>query len=74
MDVEPLLKELSRFRELAPFRSLAEPLLAYDRERRSALVLTLRVYFAAGPTRARRPLGSSCIVTAYFIGSYASKG
>lgn len=48
MDVEPLLRELSRSPDLAPFRRLAEPLLAYDQERRSDLVRTLRVYFAAG--------------------------
>lgn len=48
MDVESLLKELSRSPDLAPSRRLVEPLLAYDRERRSDLVRTLRVYFAAG--------------------------
>jgi DNA-binding PucR family transcriptional regulator len=48
MDVEALLEELSRSPDLAPFRRLVEPLLAYDRERRSYLVRTLRVYLAAG--------------------------
>jgi|SRR5215212_5772190 purine catabolism regulator len=48
MDVEPLLRELSRSSDLAPFRRLIEPLLVYDRERRSDLVRTLGVYLAAG--------------------------
>ncbi len=48
MDVEILLRELSGSRALAPFRRLVEPLLAHDWERRSNLVRTLRVYFAAG--------------------------
>ena len=48
MYVEPLLRELSGSQALAPFRRLVEPLLAHDRERRSNLVRTLRVYFAAG--------------------------
>jgi purine catabolism regulator len=46
--VEPLLKELARSPDLAPFGGLIEPLLAHDRERRSDLVRTLWVYFAAG--------------------------
>jgi DNA-binding PucR family transcriptional regulator len=45
---DPLLEELARSPDLAPFAALVEPLLAYDRERRSDLVRTLRVYFAAG--------------------------
>src|SRR5215217_7739962 len=48
MDVELLLRELSRSPDLAPFRKLIEPLLTRDRERRSDLVRTLRVYFTAG--------------------------
>jgi purine catabolism regulator len=48
MDVEPLLKVLARSPDLAPFRGLVEPLLVHDRERRSDLVRTLRVYLAAG--------------------------
>jgi DNA-binding PucR family transcriptional regulator len=48
MDVERLLRELAGSRYLAHFRKLVEPLLAYHRERRSDLVRTLRVYFAAG--------------------------
>ncbi|MDQ3925638.1 MAG: helix-turn-helix domain-containing protein [Actinomycetota bacterium] len=47
MDVELLLRELSRSPDLAPFRKLIEPLLMRDRERRSDLVRTLRVYFTA---------------------------
>lgn len=34
--------------DLVPFAALVEPLAAYDRERRSGLVRTLTVYFAAG--------------------------
>ena len=45
---DALLEELSRSPALAPFSALVEPLLAHDRERRSDLVRTLRVYFAAG--------------------------
>jgi DNA-binding PucR family transcriptional regulator len=48
MDVEPLLEELSRSPVLSPFGGLVEPLLVYDRERRSDLVRTLQVYFATG--------------------------
>ena len=48
MDVEALLEELSWSPDLGAFRELVGPLLAYDRERRSDLVQTLRVYFAAG--------------------------
>ena len=48
MDVEPLLEELSWSPDLGAFRELVGPLLAYDRERRSDLVRTLRVYFVAG--------------------------
>ncbi len=45
---DPLLAELARSPDLAVFATLVEPLLAYDRERRSDLMRTLRVYFAAG--------------------------
>jgi DNA-binding PucR family transcriptional regulator len=45
---DPLLDELARSPDLTPFAALVEPLLAYDQERRSDLVRTLRVYFAAG--------------------------
>lgn len=44
----PLLERLADSADLAPFRELIEPLLEYDRERRSDLVRTLRVYFLAG--------------------------
>ena len=46
--MDSLLGKLSQSPDLAPFRRLVEPLLAYDRERRSDLVRTLKVYFAAG--------------------------
>jgi DNA-binding PucR family transcriptional regulator len=45
---DPLLAELARSPILASFAALVEPLLAYDRKRRSDLVRTLQVYFAAG--------------------------
>ncbi len=48
MDVDFLLKGLSRSPDLAPFRGLVDPLLKHDRKRRSDLVRTLTVYFAAG--------------------------
>lgn len=48
MDPDLLLSQLSRSKDLAPFRSLVEPLVRYDRERGSNLVRTLRVYFACG--------------------------
>ncbi|CAA9443365.1 MAG: hypothetical protein AVDCRST_MAG37-1581 [uncultured Rubrobacteraceae bacterium] len=48
MDVEARLRELSRSPDLSPFGEIVEPLLAYDRERRSDLIRTLRVYFASG--------------------------
>lgn len=48
MEVEPLLKELARSSDLAPFARLVEPLISHDLERGSDLVKTLRVYFAAG--------------------------
>jgi DNA-binding PucR family transcriptional regulator len=43
-----LLKKVACSPDLEPFRRLVEPLLWYDRERRSDLVRTLRVYFASG--------------------------
>ena len=46
--MEPMLEELSRSPDLAPFEELVEPLLTYDREHRSDLVRTLRVYLATG--------------------------
>lgn len=45
---ERLLRELARGSALEPFRALVEPLVKQDRERRSDLVRTLRVYFSAG--------------------------
>jgi DNA-binding PucR family transcriptional regulator len=48
MDIEPLLRELAESTALEPFRTLIEPLQEHDRTRRSDLVLTLRMYFAAG--------------------------
>ena len=46
---DPLLAGLARSPILASFAALVEPpLLAYDRKRRSDLVRTLQVYFAAG--------------------------
>jgi purine catabolism regulator len=46
--VDLLLEKLAYSPDLTPFRKLIEPLLAHDLERRSDLVRTLRVYFAAG--------------------------
>lgn len=48
IDADLLLSELARSPDLAPFRKLVEPLITQDRERRSDLVRTLRIYFAAG--------------------------
>jgi DNA-binding PucR family transcriptional regulator len=48
VDSDLLLGKLARSPDLAPFRKLVEPLMAHDRERRSDLVRTLRIYFAAG--------------------------
>ena len=48
MDAERLLGALARSPDLAPFRGLMRPLAEHDRKRRSDLVRTLRVYFAAG--------------------------
>ena len=48
MKTERLLRELARSRALEPFRALVEPLVEHDRERRSDLVKTLKVYFDAG--------------------------
>ena len=43
-----MLEELSQSRDLEPFEKLIEPLVAYDQERRSDLIRTLKVYLAAG--------------------------
>ncbi len=48
METERLLRELARGSALEPFRALVEPLEEHDRERRSDLVRTLKVYFDAG--------------------------
>src|SRR4028119_163085 len=48
MDVESRLRELSRSPDLSPFGEILEPLLMHDQERRSDLMRTLQVYFAAG--------------------------
>ena len=48
MDPGRLLEELARSPDLAPFGELVRPLVEHDRERRSDLVRTLRVYFATG--------------------------
>ena len=48
MRTERLLRELARGSALEPFHALVEPLEAHDRERRSDLIRTLRVYFDAG--------------------------
>ena len=48
METERLLQELACGRTLGPFRALVEPLVVYDRERRSDLVKTLKVYFDTG--------------------------
>jgi purine catabolism regulator len=46
-DSGSLLAELARSPDLEPFRKLVEPLEAYDSERGSDLLRTLRVFFAA---------------------------
>ena len=43
-----MLEELSQSRDLEPFEVLIEPLVAYDQERGSDLIRTLKVYLAAG--------------------------
>jgi DNA-binding PucR family transcriptional regulator len=48
METERLLRELARGRTLEPFRDLVEPLVEHDRERRSDLVKTLKVYLDVG--------------------------
>jgi len=48
MDTERLLRELADGPALEPFRGLIEPLQEHDRTRRSDLVRTLKIYFAAG--------------------------
>jgi DNA-binding PucR family transcriptional regulator len=47
-DIKVWLRKLARSEDLRPFRKLAEPLRAHDRERGSDLVRTLHVYFATG--------------------------
>ena len=44
-DVGRLLEELAKSSQLLPFRELLAPLVAYDRERNSDLVRTLKVFF-----------------------------
>jgi len=48
VDAERLLRELARSPDLAPFGELVKPLVEQDLARRSDLVRTLRVFFAAG--------------------------
>jgi DNA-binding PucR family transcriptional regulator len=48
VDPERLLEDLAGSPDLAPFGELVRPLVEHDRERRSDLVRTLRVYFATG--------------------------
>lgn len=48
MDPKALLADLARSADLASFRKVVRPLVEYDRERRSDLVRTLRVYFDTG--------------------------
>jgi DNA-binding PucR family transcriptional regulator len=48
MSLEPALRNLARSPDLDPFRTLIEPLRAYDRERRNSdLILTLMVFFSS---------------------------
>jgi hypothetical protein len=42
---DPFSRGVGSLRGPGAFATLVEPLLVYDRERRSALVRTLRVYF-----------------------------
>jgi len=42
---DPFSRGVGSLRGPGAFSALVEPLLVYDRERRSALVRTLRVYF-----------------------------
>ena len=53
-DLEELLEGFAGSPELRPFQELVEPLNKHDRERNSDLVHTLWVFFASGPTQARR--------------------
>ena len=48
VDPGRLLEELAGSPDLAPFGELVRPVVEHDRERRSDLVRTLRVYFATG--------------------------
>ena len=47
-EITVLLAKLAVSEALQPFRRLVEPLRAHDRETRSDLIRTLRVYFATG--------------------------
>jgi|SRR5215212_5027517 DNA-binding PucR family transcriptional regulator len=47
-DVGPMLEELSQSPDLEPFEGLVEPLVAYDQERGSDLIRTLKVYLTTG--------------------------
>jgi DNA-binding PucR family transcriptional regulator len=48
VDPGRLLEDLAGSPDLAPFGELVRPLVEHDRQRRSDLVRTLRVYFATG--------------------------
>ncbi|HKH12837.1 MAG TPA: helix-turn-helix domain-containing protein [Rubrobacter sp.] len=48
MEVERLVRALSLSEDLAPFRTLVEPLVEHYRRRGSDLVKTLGTYFASG--------------------------
>jgi len=48
IETDSLLRKLARSPDLTPFGALVEPLETHDRERRSDLMRTLRVYFAVG--------------------------
>jgi DNA-binding PucR family transcriptional regulator len=48
VDPGRLLEDLAGAPDLAPFGELVRPLVEHDRQRRSDLVRTLRVYFATG--------------------------
>lgn len=47
MDLKPMFEELGRSADLNTFRSLIEPLEAYDRDHGSDLIRTLQAFFAA---------------------------
>lgn len=48
METERLVQELAYGPTLEPFRDLVKPLVEHDRERRSDLVKSLKVYFDVG--------------------------